>query len=126
MKTLVIDDSPTMRRIVVNSLQRIGITDCVQAEDGLDALKKFDASIELVISDWNMPKMAGIDFVRALRARADGATVPILMATTRALSDDVTNALQAGVNQYIVKPFTPAILKEKIDYVLAATAGARA
>jgi len=124
VKTLVVDDSPTMRRILANSLQRIGISDCVHAEDGVDALAKFDSTIELVISDWNMPRMSGIDFVRQLRARPDGMTVPVLMVTTRGVSEDVVAAMQAGANQYIVKPFTPQVLKEKIDAVVARPAAA--
>jgi len=123
MKFLVVDDSATMRRIVLNSLQRIGFNAAVEAEDGLDALNKFDSSIGFVITDWNMPNMSGIDFARALRARPDGRTVPILMVTTRSVREDILAAVEAGVNNYIVKPFTPQVLKEKIDQLLA-TAGA--
>jgi two-component system chemotaxis response regulator CheY len=125
MKFLVVDDSATMRRILVNSLQRIGFGECVEAEDGLQALEKFDASIRFIITDWNMPKMSGIDFARALRAHDAGKTVPILMVTTRSVREDIVAAVEAGVNNYIVKPFTPQVLKEKIDQVLSgATAGA--
>jgi two-component system chemotaxis response regulator CheY len=123
MKFLVVDDSATMRRIVLNSLQRIGFAAAVEAEDGLDALNKFDSSIGFVITDWNMPNMSGIDFARALRARPDGRSVPILMVTTRSVREDILAAVEAGVNNYIVKPFTPQVLKEKIDQLLA-TAGA--
>jgi len=127
MKFLVVDDSATMRRILVNSLQRIGFGECVEAEDGLQALEKFDASIGFVITDWNMPKMSGIDFARALRAHDGGKTVPILMVTTRSVREDIVAAVEAGVNNYIVKPFTPQVLKEKIDQVLSgASAGAAA
>ena len=119
MKFLVVDDSATMRRILVNSLQRIGFAECVEAEDGLEALEKFDASISFVITDWNMPKMSGIDFARALRAHAIGKSVPILMVTTRSVREDIVAAVEAGVNNYIVKPFTPQVLKEKIDHVLS-------
>ena len=117
MKFLVVDDSATMRRIVVNSLQRIGFNDCVEAEDGREALEKFDASIGFVITDWNMPNMSGTDLARALRA--DGKTVPILMVTARSVREDIIAALESGVNNYIVKPFTPQVLKEKIDQVLS-------
>ncbi len=120
MKFLVVDDSATMRRIVVNSLKRIGFEDCVEASDGAEALEVFDASIECVITDWNMPNMGGLDFVRALRARDDGKKVPILMVTTRSVREDIVQAAQAGVNNYVVKPFTPQVLKEKIDQVFAA------
>ena len=124
MKFLVVDDSATMRRIIVNSLQRIGYAECVEAGDGREALDRFDASVGFVITDWNMPNMSGIDFARALRARADGKGVPILMVTTRSVREDIVAAVEAGVNNYIVKPFTPQVLKEKIDAVLGTVAAA--
>jgi two-component system chemotaxis response regulator CheY len=126
MKFLVVDDSVTMRRIIVNSLQRIGYTDTVEAGDGQEALSRFDASIQFVITDWNMPNMSGIDFARALRARPDGRNIPILMVTTRSVREDILAAVEAGVNNYILKPFTPPVLKEKIDQVLSVAAGAAA
>jgi len=119
MKFLVIDDSATMRRIIVNSLQRIGYTDCVEAGDGVEALRVFTPDIGVIITDWNMPGMTGVDFVRALRERPDGKAVPVLMVTTRSIKQDIVQAVQAGVNNYIVKPFTPQILKEKIDTLLS-------
>jgi two-component system chemotaxis response regulator CheY len=118
MKFLVVDDSATMRRIVVNSLSRIGFTTCVEAGDGAEALAAFDASVDFVITDWNMPNVSGLEFVKALRARADGTKVPILMVTTRSVREDIVQAAQAGVSNYIVKPFTPQTLKEKIDAIL--------
>ena len=121
MRFLVVDDSATMRRILVNSLQRIGFTDCVEAEDGLQALEKFGPSISFVITDWNMPVMSGIEFARTLRSYASGKTVPILMVTTRSTREDIVTAAEAGVNGYIVKPFTPQLLKQKIDHVLSTT-----
>lgn len=124
MKFLVVDDSATMRRIIVNSLQRIGYTDCVEATDGADALSRFSAAIQFVITDWNMPNMSGVDFARALRARDDGRVVPVLMVTTRSVREDIVAAVEAGVNNYIVKPFTPQVLKEKIDALLGAASGA--
>lgn len=126
MKFLVVDDSVTMRRIIVNSLQRIGYNETVEAGDGQEALGMFDASIQFVITDWNMPNMTGIDFARALRARGDGKAVPILMVTTRSMREDILAAVEAGVNNYILKPFTPAVLKEKIDQVMSVAAGAAA
>ena len=123
MKFLVVDDSATMRRIVVNSLQRIGFSDCVEAGDGREALDRFDASVSFVITDWNMPNMSGTELARALRARDDGGrTVPILMVTARSVKEDILTAMEAGVNNYIVKPFTPQVLKEKIDALLTAPA----
>ena len=123
MKFLVVDDSATMRRIVINSLQRIGISDIVEAADGADALTKFGPHIGFVITDWNMPNMGGVDLARALRARDDGKTIPILMVTARSVREDIITAMESGVNNYIVKPFTPQILKEKIDALIGASVG---
>ena len=122
MKFLVVDDSSTMRRIVVNSLHRIGFTETVEAGDGQEALEKFDASVTFVITDWNMPNMTGTEFARALRER--GEQVPILMVTARSVREDIIEAMEAGVNNYIVKPFTPQVLKEKIDQVLSGATAA--
>ena len=122
MKFLVVDDSSTMRRIVVNSLQRIGFDNTVEAGDGREALEKFDPSVRFVITDWNMPNMTGTELARALREREDGKQVPILMVTARSVREDIIEAMEAGVNNYIVKPFTPQILKEKIDALLAVAA----
>lgn len=124
MKFLVVDDSATMRRIVINSLQRIGFSDTVEAGDGQEALDRFDASVSFVITDWNMPNMSGLDLARALRAHPAGGSVPIMMVTTRSVREDIIAAVEAGVNNYIVKPFTPQVLKEKIDTVLAAVGAA--
>lgn len=122
MKFLVVDDSATMRRIVINSLQRIGFSDTVEAGDGQEALAKFDSSVKFVITDWNMPNMSGTEFTKVLRSRPDGAKVPVLMVTARSVKEDILTAMEAGVNNYIVKPFTPAVLKEKIDALLPAVA----
>jgi two-component system chemotaxis response regulator CheY len=119
MKFLVVDDSITMRRIIINALQRIGYSDAIEASDGQEALSKFDATIGFVITDWNMPAMSGVEFARAVRAVPMGATVPILMVTTRGAREDIDAAVEAGVNNYILKPFTPSVLKEKIDRLLA-------
>lgn len=119
MKFLVVDDSATMRRIVVNSLQRIGYRDTIEAGDGEEALSRFDESVGCVITDWNMPTMSGADLTKALRARADSGHVPILMATSRSTREDILTAIELGVSNYIVKPFTPQVLKEKIDALLS-------
>ena len=119
MKVLIVDDSATMRRIIVNTLQNIGITEVVEAADGRQALAAIDDSIELVITDWNMPEMGGLDLVKALKADPARAAVPILMVTTRGAKEDLVQALQAGVSNYVLKPFTPELLKEKIDEVKA-------
>ncbi len=122
MKFLVVDDSATMRRIVVNSLQRIGFSETIEAGDGQEALAKFDSSVQFVITDWNMPNMSGTEFTKALRSRPDGQHVPVLMVTARSVKEDILTAMEAGVNNYIVKPFTPQVLKEKIDALLPAAA----
>ena len=123
MKFLVVDDSATMRRIVVNSLQRIGFSECLEASDGREALDRFDSSVGFVITDWNMPHMSGTELAKALRARDDGGrTVPILMVTARSMKEDILMAMEAGVDSYIVKPLTPEVLKEKIDALLTAPA----
>ena len=122
MRFLIVDDSATMRRIVANSLAKLGYLDFVQAEDGKDALAKFDATISMVITDWNMPRMSGTELAAALRARADGRATPILMVTARSEREDIVDALAAGVSNYIVKPFTPQVLKEKIDGLMPAGA----
>ncbi len=123
MKCLVVDDSATMRRIVVNALKSIGYGDVVEAGDGSDALQKCDGSVELVITDWNMPVMGGLDFVKALRGNAQHAKTPILMVTTRSVKEDILQAVEAGVSGYILKPFTPQVLKEKIDQILSLASG---
>src|ERR1700748_1569996 len=124
MKFLVVDDSLTMRRIMINALQRIGYTDIIEADDGHDALMKFDESVSFIITDWNMPVMSGLEFARAVRATPTGQAVPILMVTTRGAREDIVTAVEAGVNNYILKPFTPSVLKEKIDRCLASTVAA--
>jgi two-component system chemotaxis response regulator CheY len=124
MKFLVVDDSLTMRRIIVNALRRIGYNDTVEAGDGKEALEKLDGSIGFVITDWNMPSMSGVEFARAIRSQSVGATVPILMVTTRGAREDIVAAVEAGVNNYILKPFTPSVLKEKIDRLLASIGAA--
>lgn len=120
LKILAVDDSPTMRRIIVNTLKRAGYTDVVEASDGKDALAKLKVDkINLIITDWNMPEMDGLTLVSTLRAMDEYKDLPVLMVTTRSVKEDIVQALKAGVNNYIVKPFTPDTLKEKIENVLA-------
>lgn len=120
MKFLVVDDSATMRRIVVNALKSLGHQEVLEAGDGQEAVQKCDASVEFVITDWNMPVMGGLDLVRQLKSAPDTAQIPILMVTTRSVKEDIMQAAQAGVSGYILKPFTPQTLKEKIDQIMAA------
>jgi two-component system chemotaxis response regulator CheY len=115
MKFLVVDDSSTMRRIIKNSLKRIGFEDIVEAENGKDALEKM-TDVDIILTDWNMPEMDGLEYVK--RVRAGNPSIPILMVTTNAAKDDIVEALKNGVNNYIVKPFTPETLKEKVESVL--------
>lgn len=117
VKVLVVDDSPTMRRIVSNTLKRIGYEDSEEAEDGRAALKKLgEGGFGLVITDWNMPEMNGLEFIKAVRK--NDKNLPILMVTTRSVQEDVMEALKAGASNYIVKPFTPPVLKEKLDAMM--------
>jgi len=120
MRFLVVDDSPTMRRIVINALKTFGYSDFVEAGDGQEALGKLAAEpIDFVITDWNMPVMNGLDLTKTIRSTPNLSHLPILMVTTRGLKQDIIEALKAKVNNYIVKPFTPQVLKEKIDAVLS-------
>ncbi len=120
LKILAVDDSPTMRRIIINTLKRAGFADVIEASDGRDALAKMKVEkVNFIITDWNMPEMDGLSFVTALRGMAEYKSLPILMVTTRSVKDDIILALKAGVNNYIVKPFTPETLKDKIEQVLA-------
>ncbi|HOI28440.1 MAG TPA: response regulator [Melioribacteraceae bacterium] len=121
LKFLVVDDSVTMRRIVANSLKAIGYEAFVEAGDGKEALSKLssDESINFIITDWNMPEVSGLELVRSIRSSDKFAKLPILMVTTRGLKEDIVEALQAKVNNYVVKPFTPQILREKIDQIMA-------
>jgi two-component system chemotaxis response regulator CheY len=120
MRFLVVDDSTTMRRIIVNTLNKLGYQDVVEARNGREGLEQVSAAdVDLVITDWNMPEMNGIDFIRALRALDKMKETPILMVTTNAAKDDIVVGLRAGVTSYIVKPFTPDTFREKIDAVLA-------
>jgi two-component system, chemotaxis family, chemotaxis protein CheY len=119
MKFLVVDDSPTMRRIVINALHSFGYNDVVEASDGQDALAiLYTEKIDFVITDWNMPNMNGLELTKAIRNDATFGTLPVLMVTTRGIKEDIVQALQAKVNNYIVKPFTPAVLKEKIQAIV--------
>lgn len=121
MKFLVVDDSVTMRRIVVNSLKGLGYSEFLEAGDGKEAMDVLnsDDSVEFVITDWNMPNVSGLELVKAIRVHPKYQNVPILMVTTRGVKEDIMEALQAKVNNYVIKPFTPPILKEKIEQILA-------
>ncbi len=120
MKLLIVDDSSTMRKIIKNTLQRLGYDDILEAEHGLQAWELLDSieDIKILITDWNMPEMNGLDLVKKMRANSKFADIPIIMVTTEGGKAEVITALKAGANNYIVKPFTPQVLKEKLEVVL--------
>lgn len=123
MKILVIDDMSTMRKIIKKMLNEIGFTNLTEADDGATALpmiKEAYASgepYEFIVSDWNMPKMSGLDLLKDLRASEEYKTLPFLMITAEAEQGNVVIAVKAGVSNFIVKPFSASTLKEKIDKI---------
>ncbi|SMP88373.1 two-component system, chemotaxis family, response regulator CheY [Epsilonproteobacteria bacterium SCGC AD-308-O04] len=123
MKLLVVDDSSTMRRIIKNTLARLGYKDILEGADGLEGWAAMDANpdIDMLITDWNMPEMNGLELVKKVRADDRFKDVPIIMVTTEGGKAEVITALKAGVNNYIVKPFTPQVLKEKLAAVMGVT-----
>jgi two-component system chemotaxis response regulator CheY len=113
-KVLVVDDSGTMRKIVIRALNSVGVTDTAEAPDGEEGIKIFQAApFDIVLTDWNMPKKSGIDLTREIRAL--GSAVPVVMITTEAEKSRVVEAIQAGVNDYLVKPFSNEVLREKLE-----------
>ena len=117
MKVLIVDDSVVMRRIMMNALSQSGITDVTQAADGVQGVEKAMAEeFDMVLMDWNMPNMLGIDAVKKIRAL--GNKVPIIMVTTEAEKSRVVEALKAGANNYIIKPFQPKVIYSKMNAVL--------
>ncbi|NTW67112.1 MAG: chemotaxis protein CheY [Nitrospirae bacterium] len=118
MKILVVDDFSTMRRIVKNVLKQLGYENIEEAEDGAAALVKLKAgSYGFMVSDWNMPNMDGLQLLKEVRKDPQLSSLPILMVTAEAEKDKVVTAIQAGVNNYIVKPFTAEVFKEKMDKI---------
>lgn len=118
MTVLVVDDFATMRRIVKGVLKELGFKNIIEAENGkaaLSELKKED--VGLVISDWNMPEMTGLELLKAVRAQDQFKTLPFIMVTAEGQKDNVLEAVKAGVTNYIVKPFTPDTLKQKLEAV---------
>ncbi|GAB4259054.1 MAG: chemotaxis response regulator CheY [Methylomicrobium sp.] len=118
MKILIVDDFSTMRRIIKNLLRDLGFTNTAEADDGKTALPKLKAGgIDFLVTDWNMPGMSGLDLLKAVRADPELAKLPVLMVTAEAKREQIIMAAQAGVNGYIIKPFTAATLKEKIEKI---------
>ncbi|ACH65679.1 MULTISPECIES: chemotaxis response regulator CheY [Aliivibrio] len=118
MKILIVDDFSTMRRIVKNLLRDLGFNNTQEADDGLTALPLLKkGGFDFVVTDWNMPGMQGIDLLKTIRADDELKHLPVLMITAEAKREQIIEAAQAGVNGYIVKPFTAATLKEKLDKI---------
>ena len=127
MKILIVDDFSTMRRIIKNLLRDLGFNNVNEADDGATALPLLQAgNYDFLVTDWNMPGMTGIDLLKAVRADARLSTLPVLLVTAEAKREQIIEAAQAGVNGYIIKPFTAVTLKEKIEKIferLQAAAG---
>lgn len=118
MKVLVVDDFATMRRIIKNVLKQIGFINILEADDGTAALGVLkENKVDLIISDWNMPKMSGLDLLKTVRKEEATKKVPFVMVTAEAQKDNVLQAVQAGVSNYIVKPFTADAVKEKLTKI---------
>jgi len=118
MKILIVDDFSTMRRIIKNLLRDLGFNNTQEADDGQTALPMLQTgNFDFLVTDWNMPGMQGIDLLRAVRADANLGSLPVLMVTAESKREQIVEAAQAGVNGYIVKPFTAQTLKEKIDKI---------
>jgi two-component system chemotaxis response regulator CheY len=126
LKYLVVDDFATMRRVVKSQLRELGIEDMDEAEDGQDALNVLKkGGIGFVVTDWNMPNMQGIDLLRAIRSDPTLRHLPVLMVTAENKKENIIEAAQAGVNGYIVKPFTADVLKEKLEAIFKRLEGAK-
>ena len=119
MKVLVVDDFSTMRKIVKNNLKGMGFNNIIEAENGQKALEELKKeSVGLIISDWNMPVMTGIELLKAVRGDAGLKSIPFIMVTAEGQKDNVMEAAKAGVSNYVVKPFTPDTFNEKLQKVL--------
>ncbi|MBL9093590.1 MAG: response regulator [Planctomycetaceae bacterium] len=117
-KVLVVDDSGTMRKIITRALNAVGFTDVVEAGDGVEGLAAFEKdSFTLVMTDWNMPNKSGLELIRDIRAT--GSEVPIFMVTTEGEKNRILDAIKAGVTDYLVKPFSADVLREKLDKFVA-------
>ncbi len=118
MRVLVVDDFATMHKIVRNILKQIGFEDIVEAEDGNAAIHMIkNDKIGMVVTDWNMPNMTGLDLLREIRNNPQTANLPVLMVTAEGLKENVMEAVKAGVSNYVVKPFTAEVLQEKIETI---------
>ncbi len=120
MTVLVVDDFSTMRRINKNILKELGFKNILEADDGTTALEVLKSNkVDLIISDWNMPKMTGLEFLKKVRASEEYKDIPFLMVTAEAQKENIIEAVKAKVSNYIVKPFTAQTLSEKIEKIFA-------
>ena len=118
IKVLVVDDFATMRKVVRNMLRQMGIDNVSEAENGDEGFRMAKAGeFGLIVSDWNMPIMTGLQFLKAVRADENTKTTPFLMVTAEALKENIIQAIQAGASNYIVKPFTPQVFEEKLSAI---------
>lgn len=119
VKILIVDDFATMRKILKNLLFQMGFKNVIEADDGTTALEVLaKEKVDLIISDWNMPKMTGIELLKAVRNDENLKSVKFIMVTAESQKENVIEAIKLGVNQYVVKPFTPEVLREKLEKVL--------
>ncbi len=119
IKVLVVDDFATMRRILKNILKQLGFKNLVEADDGTTAYEVLEQQdVDLIISDWNMPKMTGLELLKKVRASEKYSKIPFLMVTAEAQKQNVIEAVQAGVSNYVVKPFTAEAISEKLEKIL--------
>jgi len=124
MKILIVDDFSTMRRIIKNLLRDLGFTNTAEADDGATALPMLNSGgFDFLVTDWNMPIMSGLDLLKAVRADDKLKHLPVLMVTAEAKRDQIIEAAQAGVNGYVVKPFTAQALKDKIEKIFVRVNG---
>lgn len=119
IKVLIVDDFSTMRKIIRNILVQLGFKNILEADDGTTALEVLSREkVDLILADWNMPKMSGLELLKAVRSDERLKNIPFIMITAEAQKENVLEAIKHGVNQYVVKPFTPEVLKEKLEKVL--------
>lgn len=119
IKVMIVDDFATMRKIIKNILAQLGFKDVIEADDGTTALELLKKQkVDLIISDWNMPKMSGLELLKAVRSNENLKSIKFVMVTAESQKENVIEAIRNGVNQYVVKPFTPQVLKEKLEKIM--------
>lgn len=118
MKILIVDDSPPMRKIIMNAFHDEGINDTIEAGDGVEALSKLTKDIDIIVTDWNMPNMDGITLIKEVRKKPEFKNTLIMVVTTEGSKEQVIEAIKSGANNYVVKPFTKPFMKQKIQQML--------